>query len=647
MISTFRSFAKSPAAIIIIALLVMAFAFYGVGGIFTGSGTAVAIVGKEQVSVGELSAAYDRQIQNIQVDNPEFTREQAREFGLGDQVLDQLIVMAAFSSKAREMGLVVADRTVVDEAARIEAFRSPITGRFDPDTMREILSLNGYTEAQFENEQRGNILRAQLTAALGTGIGAPDELAQTRFTVRGEQRAMRGLFIDSTFAEEVAAPDDATLESYIESNRGVTNPQTGLPLFLAPEMRRITLVRFQVADFINDVEVDEAPLRELYDYQLETNQLGTPALRTFSQVNAPDEATANAIAQRIGAGEDAAAIASELGLIAPFEQADVQAYEVPDTDLSDAVFAASVGEAIAVEGSLGWYAVHITGGVDGNVPSFEEELPGLREDAAQEAALNAMYDVIGRFSDARDQGASLEDAAETAGTPIEFFPAMDRYGRDASLEIDMNRFATLGQEILPFAFEQFEGIDSDLEQFNETDFFVVRVEESIPEQMRPLEDIRDIAEAYWRVEQIDAQLQARADEALAQLQAGEDIDLVALTSGGRVETATLTREQTAGLFSQGVVSQAFNQSPGEFGLVLASTPGVKTVVVVDDIILPDAAAMDADTRDELDTELLVGLSGDILLSAQNALISEYGLDEGGIDPRLRALALGESDTANR
>jgi hypothetical protein len=43
MLTLFRSFAKSPFALVIILLIVLAFAFTGVGGIFTGSGTAVVV----------------------------------------------------------------------------------------------------------------------------------------------------------------------------------------------------------------------------------------------------------------------------------------------------------------------------------------------------------------------------------------------------------------------------------------------------------------------------------------------------------------------------------------------------------------------------------------------------------------------------
>ena len=90
MLTLFRSFAKSPFALVIILLIVLAFAFTGVGGIFTGSGTAVVVAGNQQVSVREVAQAFERELQRVQTENPDITREQALEFGLGEQVLQRL-----------------------------------------------------------------------------------------------------------------------------------------------------------------------------------------------------------------------------------------------------------------------------------------------------------------------------------------------------------------------------------------------------------------------------------------------------------------------------------------------------------------------------------------------------------------------------
>jgi hypothetical protein len=646
MLTLLRAFAKSPWAIGIIGLLVLAFALTGVGGVFTGTGTAVAIVGSERVSVNELTRAYERQIREIQDQDSSFTREQAEQFGIGDQVLNELVVLAAFSAKADEMGLVASGDALVNTAAGFEAFRNPATGRYDFDTLQETLRLNGYTVQQFEDDLYGDIVRGQLTATMAGGIAVPTEFATNRYRVSEERRLMRGLFIDASTADAIDDPTDEDLQNFIDENRNATD-QLGLPLFMGMELRGITLVRFQLADFVLDVEVDEEPLRELYDYQLETGQLGTPATRGFVQLVTPDLETANAVVERLTAGETPLDIANALGLAAPFEQSESLAYQVPDNALADAVFAAAVGDIIAVEGAFATYAVQVTSGVDADIPSFEDQLPELRQAAAEEEALNVMYEKMGLFQEARDAGASLEEAAAVSGSPLEMFAPLDLLGRGDDRELNFARYNSLAAEILPLAFEQFEGFPTEMQQFNETDFYVVRVDSIAEARELTLDEVRDDAEVLWRQSQVGVQLQARAEEALAQLEAGEDLDIVSLTAGGRVEAATLQRDESAGQFAGTVIQEAFAAEPGEYLIASNTGENLRVILVVDEIIGADPGSAELGEIGTIRELIGTEIQGDIMVMAQNALLSEYGTDRGGIDAALVDQALGRDTSTGQ
>lgn len=642
MLTLFRSFAKSPFALVIILLIVLAFAFTGVGGIFTGSGTAVVVAGNQQVSVRQVAQAFERELQRVQTENPEITREQALEFGLGEQVLQRLTTFAALEAKASELGLAISPDALVDEAARQTAFRNPVTDRFDYNTMISVLQNNGMTEAQFRSELEGDLLRQQLIFALAGSVPAPEFLAETRYEVRRERRQITALLLDASTADEIEDPTEEQLESFIASNQDMTD-RNGLPLFTAPEFRAITLVRFRLADFLRDIEIDETMLRETYDYQVETGQLGTPARRSFVQLTAADEATAQTVASRLESGETAAAIAADMGLGEPVELEEVEAYEVPDSQVAEAVFGMSEGAAAAVEGRFGWNAVLVTMSEDAQLPTFEEQLPQLREDAARADALDALYDQIAAFEEARASGATLEQAAAQSGTPIEVYAPLDRYGRDQSLAIDMQRYTELGPDILATAFEQSQGFAIDLEQYNETDYFTVRVDEIIPSAPRALDDVRDVAEARWREIQVDTQLSTRADEALEQLQAGEPLDVVALTTGGRTESTTTTRSATAPNFGRNVVSRAFSLDPGVWDSVQTGT-GSYALVRVDEIIPADTSTISESEMATMQEELANEMGEDVLIALQQALQQEYGLNDGAVDRQLFARALGQDQT---
>jgi peptidyl-prolyl cis-trans isomerase D len=642
MLANIRAFTQSPYAIVLIGLIILSFAVWGVSGIFTGSGTAVVVIGQEQVSVRELADGYEREIQTYQQQEPGFTREDARARGVGNQVLQRLIVQSALVAKANEMGIAISDDALLDYFAEFDAFRNPATGRYDYDTMLQVLNSNRQTEAQFLAGLRSDLLRSQLIDAMVSGVSTPPMITDTRYLVMEEQRQMRALILDPSTADTIEDPTDEQLQELIDNNPAMVDANR-LPIFMAPEFRAVSLVRFRLEDFMLDVDVDETVLREIYDYQVESGALGTPAVRGFLQIVAGDAVTAQIVADRLSAGEDADIVATELGLGAPFINDDVQSYQVPDGDLADAVFAMATGASAAVEGNFGWYAVQITSGVDATMPTFEDRLPELRAEAARAEALDQMYDHMAAFEEARSDGLTLEEAAGRAQIPAETYLPLDQFARDNSGEIDFARYTSLGPDILQTAFEQVPGFEIDVQQYNETDYFTVRVDEVISERPRRLDEVRDIAETRWRDLQVNTQLRERMEAALEQLEAGDDMDVVALLSGGRVETATLRRTETAAPFDRSVVGQAFSQTLGEYRLMPPSDAPQHVIVVVDEVITADVTEAPASELTSIRDSISEEFSNDILEQVQSALYAEYEISDGSIDLRLRAQALGETD----
>jgi peptidyl-prolyl cis-trans isomerase D len=644
MLSLIRAFARSPFAMALILIpIILAFALFGVTGIFTGSGTAIVIVGNEQVSQRELAREYDRELRQRQRDDLGFTREQAQAEGLGDTVLNRMILEAALNSKANELDLVISPEALRDVYAAFPQFQNPVTGEYDRDTARSLLAQDGQTVEQFLETLGNDLRRRQLILSLLSAVDTPVDFATTRYLVGEERRSMRALIIDTSTAQAIPDPTDEQLQEFIDGNRGLTD-SNGLPLFVAPEMRSFGLVRFRLQDYVANVEVDETTLRETYDYELETGQIGTPARRGFVQIMTPDEATANAVAARLSAGEIASEVATDMALGEPVTLDDVETYEVPDIQMADAVFALPLGAISAIEGNLGWSAVQVTLAVDAVVPSYEERLPEMRANVARDEALNNLYDKMAIFEGARADGASLETAAETAEIEFETMNALDRFARDESGELDIARDLEIGDDVLGLAFETFAGFPTELQQYNDTDFFILRVDEVTAERPRELTEVREQAEARWRETQVDTQLEASASDALTQLQAGEDMDFVALLAGGRVEAATLQRsQQTGGAFGQNVVMQAFGQEVGEYAQAFQTGPLQKIIIIVDEIIPGDVASAELGEIGTIGNRISDEIVNDLGVALEAALIAEYDITNAPIDARLRAAALGERD----
>ena len=616
MLSLIRSLARSPIiGGMIIALLIAAFALWGVSDIFAGGNNAALVVGPKTVSASEVQRTYERQLFQIQRDNPQITREQADQMGLGDSVVQRLTAETAVDAKADQMGLSISDDTLFETLRAIPAFQNPFTNEFDPGTYASVLRENGYrssmAERQFESDITSELRRGQfVTAALG-GINAPDIFAEIRNAYNSERRSLRALFLRPVLVETPTAPDDATLSAFLQENAQV---------FERPEQRRLSLMRISPTDLLRDVEVSEEDLQSLYDYKLENGELADPATRSLTQWPAPDQQAAEAAAARLNSGEAPAVVAADLGLGEEVALADVESYQVPDALIADAVFAMQAGDIAAVESQLGWRVVRIDAANDPATPEFAEIEGDLRSELAADTAEGMMLDALGVFEEARGDGATLEEAAMQSGLFAERIDFVGANGYSADREPAL----TLVQnpDILSTAFSAQQGYATDLESYGEDGgYFVVRVDEVEPARLYELDEVREDATRFWVMRETDNRLQEVVDDVQSRLDAGETVDAIAesLGTGARIESAVLGRDETAGPFNAQLVAQAFRQPEGGRFLSRADNQTTRALVIVDEVIASQGDGVTDAQRTELSNEL----RNDATQIVTSALINAY------------------------
>tara|TARA_R110002096_G_scaffold337516_3_gene530833 strand:- start:638 stop:2572 length:1935 start_codon:yes stop_codon:yes gene_type:complete len=642
MLAAFRSIVRSPILLVlIIGPLIVGFAIFGVSDIFVRTGDAVALVGPERVTQVELARAYNQRLQREQVDNPTLTSETARLNGLGDTVLSELIIGARIRAMANDLNLAVSDEQVVNEIDGYEVFRDPVTGRHDNAAYSQYLSNQRISAEQFEDNVREDLLRRQLVDALFAGLRTPEGYASAIQEYQNERRSFRAIVVPPQAAGDVGEPDDAALQTVIDEN-----PQ----YFTIPERRSFTLVRFRVEDFTRDVVIDEADIRDQYDYEIDSGQLGEPATRSFTQMRFEDADTARAAADRLNAGERATDIAADLGVDAPFSQTDRQAYQIPDEALADALFSMSEGEAAAVEGRLGWFVVRVTAAQDAEIPAFETRRADIRQLMARSEAEDLMYDAMGAYESAISGGATLEEAAEAANIPYEYFGPTDAQFRDsrgfpAQYRADSGQWIAANEEqpeVIAAVFEQTPGFETELDPYGDGDYFALRVDSVTASSIRDLDDAREDAATVWRLQTVDARLEDIVNDARARAQAGEALDSIAASiPGARVEAASLTRSETAAPFGRDAISAAFFMEEGDVQRARSADNRSHLVLVLDEI------TSDADTSAEdlfeLRSLIAEQFQADLDRSLSAALAAKY---PERVDATLRDQALGVIDASS-
>jgi peptidyl-prolyl cis-trans isomerase D len=227
-----NTFAKGIMRFVLIALmtlLVASFAVWGIGDIFRGgTSTTLAQVGGTQVTVQTFQTAYNREVQNLgRMLGRGVTPDQARQFGIDQRVLGQLLTEATLDERGRQLGLGIDDDTIRTRITSTPAFRGP-TGQFDRNSFIELLRQNGYNEQTYIELERRLAVRQQIAGAVSDRMGTPQALidAMTRF--QNETRTASYFVVGSAQVGDIPAPDAAALQAYFDANKTA---------FRAPEAR--------------------------------------------------------------------------------------------------------------------------------------------------------------------------------------------------------------------------------------------------------------------------------------------------------------------------------------------------------------------------------------------------------------------------
>ena len=308
MLQSMRQSTQSTAAKVIIGLIVMSFAAFGLETLLPGgSGTSVAEVNGEEITPFALQEAITqqkRQLANVLGDDIDLAL--LDDDRLQPRALQSLIQRALLLQKSAALNLVASEAQVGKSITAIESFQ--LNGQFSPDAYKSVLANAGYTPERFRRAQAEDIVLTQLQTAISeTEFATQTELAATANLI-AEERDVRYLVIPE---EELVTDEDLSdpaLRDYYQLNKAA---------FFNPEQVTVDYILLDPADFV--VSVDELVVVEQYEAVKDEYEVAEQArvshILLIQGDDEPDATYGQRIAEtaeRIGRGEDFADLAAEL-----------------------------------------------------------------------------------------------------------------------------------------------------------------------------------------------------------------------------------------------------------------------------------------------------------------------------------------------
>ena len=224
MLAGFRTFAKSPFAVLLFGLLIVSFAIFGISDVFKGPrGSGVISAGSRSLSAQDFKLRFDNYRKEIEQRNGEpLTPDQAVERGVDRQILQELALQESIAAAIHDMGVAPSDKLVgnivheqMSQLPPTQRPFNPITGKFDPQAYAALLAQNNLTPQTYEASLRDEIAQAHFFSAVGAGLKAPRIYAALQGAYLMEARDVAAFAINPASIEKPAPPTDAQLTAFM------------------------------------------------------------------------------------------------------------------------------------------------------------------------------------------------------------------------------------------------------------------------------------------------------------------------------------------------------------------------------------------------------------------------------------------------
>lgn len=526
MLQNIRSGTKGPVFKVIIGLIVLSFALFGVESILLGgSDDSVAEINGEKVSVFEVQQAVARQKQSLaELLGDNFRPELFDEQQLTQQALQGIIATRLQQQWAASWSLTASDKLLGELVASIPSFQ--IDGVFSPELYTQSLAMAGFTPLSFKEALKSDEMVRQLTVGLlDSELTTPLE-SDVLALVNGEQRSVRYAMIPRGKVTDQVVVSESDIVQYFEANADV---------FTSEERVSVNYLHLKSDDYFEPV--DEGDLRAAYE--LEINDYAYESETRVSHVlliQADDESSeeyasrVERVASSLNSGESFADVAmsqsDDIGSSSDGGDLGYTNGELFPQPMEDAIVSLELNEISGpVVTDAGTHFLLVTDRRSEEPPSFEEMRGQLEVALAESDARRRLVSQVERLRDLAYTAPNLSDPAAELGLTVLSAEKLSRTEQQGVFANEAVMNAVFSEALVV------DGYNSDVLEISEDEFVALRVTEHFPPAALELDAVREDIQATLQYQaELDALTQL-ADGLAAELSQGVDLESLAQREG--------------------------------------------------------------------------------------------------------------------
>jgi peptidyl-prolyl cis-trans isomerase D len=523
MLQDIRKHTEGTAAKIVVGLIIVSFAFFGIERILlNGGGNKIAEVNGDPIYPQELQQALETQKRRLMaVMGNKLDPSLLEDDNLKPQAMESLINRKLLMQSAAELKLAVSEREIGALVGSMKQFQ--VDGAFSADLYKNVLAGAGYSPAYFKQSLHDDMLLNQLRSGLaGSEFVTPIE-KELNTHIIWEQRDLRYFTIPIEKFTSTSPVTDAQVDAYYAAHQND---------FRSEESADLDYLELTLDDYRQPVE--ESAILEAYELSKQDAQYKTQNRVShilFEPGDAGDVQQRVAKAQeKLASGVSFAEVAKEFSQDAgSAEKGGDLGYSTGDTfpqPMEAAIAQLAPGVVSGpIQSDAGTHLILVTERKQGQQPGLEEVRQQLQDKIQAEQARAALLHAVESLKDLAFNAEDLGYPAKELNLPVKQADNVTRTQKEGLFSNKALVDAAFSEDTLN------SGNNSEVIELAADHYVVLHVRKHNTPEVKPLASVKNEVVAAIRGEMTRAAVTAEADRALKRLRGGLAADQFAQSQG--------------------------------------------------------------------------------------------------------------------
>ncbi len=512
MLSAIRNTVDHFLTKILLILLVLSFAFWGMGDIANGRSAEIAAeVGDEPIYLSEVEqkvAQWKRRF------GGQISPEQLAALNLYGLTIQELIDQKLIDLEANRLGLKIDEDTLFELVIENPRFSNE-QGEFDTGVFQDMLRQVRLSERDFLEINRKEMTAGLLIDSFTLHPVTSDILTNTLYDAKHRRREIAVGYEPLIATSNIkASPSDADISGYYTMHQS---------RYRAPDYAAIEMLSITPKQLAEKAEVTRQDVFALY--QQRQDSLKVAETRDVNQLLYTSKSNAEEAYGLLKKNDSFEEVKTNT---LPTNKGNTLLKDVSKGSLAagnDTVFTLGLGEfSSPVQSPFGWHIFHIASVKEEHTAQFDDVKDALKDELTQEFINTELINTQESIEDALAGGASLKDAAELTKSNFVTYAPFNREGKgiDNSVIIE----GELKNDVIAQSFTLESNETSEFLSAADGTHYVIHITEKIPARQRTLNEVRGQVAGHWKEAEARKESAARTNELAKKAAAGTVANIV-------------------------------------------------------------------------------------------------------------------------